>query len=133
MQVTIPVTTVRLNVCLSLGYDRSSTWSTSEKTSDLFSSPLSTVGARAYLNLARNVGGAVSTLAKRRRGSSTYCKWPHSLRQGRVDEICALTGCPFPPKLPLCLGDLDPHLIHGSLDPPESSTQTASRSVQPFL
>jgi len=29
--------------------------------------------------------------------------------------------------------DLDPHLIHGSLGPPASSTQTASRSVQPFL
>jgi len=38
---------------------------------------------------------------------------------------------PFPPpsKLPLPIGDLDPH---GSLGPPESSTQTASRSVQPF-
>ena len=29
--------------------------------------------------------------------------------------------------------DLDPHLTHGSLDPHESSLQTASRSVQPFL
>jgi len=26
----------------------------------------------------------------------------------------------FPRKLPLPMGDLDPHLIHGSLDPPES-------------
>jgi len=34
-----------------------------------------------------------------------------------------------------CVGveDLDPHLTHGSLGPPESTTQTASRSVQPFL
>jgi len=40
---------------------------------------------------------------------------------------------PFPSKLPLPTGDLDLHLIHGSLGPPESSTQTASRSVQPFL
>ena len=39
----------------------------------------------------------------------------------------------FPPKLPLPMGDLDPHLIHGSPVPPESSTQMASRSVQPFL
>jgi len=30
------------------------------------------------------------------------------------------------------MGDLDAHL-HGSVGPPESSTQTASRSVQPFL
>jgi len=29
--------------------------------------------------------------------------------------------------------DLDPLLIHGSLDPPESPTQTAFRSVEPFL
>jgi len=28
------------------------------------------------------------------------------------------------------MGDLDPHLIHGSLGPPDSTTQTASRSVQ---
>ena len=41
-------------------------------------------------------------------------------------------GCPFPSspkKLPNPMGDLDPHLIHGSLGPPESSTQMASRSV----
>jgi len=31
------------------------------------------------------------------------------------------------------MGDLDPHLIHGSLDPPESTTRVASRPVQPFL
>ena len=36
-------------------------------------------------------------------------------------------------KLPLPMGDLDPRLIHGSLDQPESSAQTACRSVQPFL
>ena len=29
-------------------------------------------------------------------------------------------GRPFPRKLPLPMGDLDPHLIHGSLSPPES-------------
>ena len=43
---------------------------------------------------------------------------------------------PFSPsKLPLSMGDLDPckNLIHGSLSPPESSTQTATRSLQPFL
>jgi len=31
------------------------------------------------------------------------------------------------------MGDLDPHLIHGSPGPPKSSTETASRSDQPFL
>ena len=40
------------------------------------------------------------------------------------------------PKLPLPTGRSGPHLdsylIHGSLGPPESIMQTASRSVQPF-
>jgi len=31
------------------------------------------------------------------------------------------------------MGDLNPYLTHASLGPPESSTQTASRLVQPFL
>ena len=31
------------------------------------------------------------------------------------------------------MGDLNPHLIHGPLGPAKSSTQKASRSVQPFL
>ena len=35
--------------------------------------------------------------------------------------------CPFP------WGRLHPYQIHGSLDPPNSAFQTASRSVQPFL
>ena len=35
-----------------------------------------------------------------------------------------------PSKLPLCTGDLEPHLTHGSLGPPESTPQTASQSVQ---
>ena len=44
------------------------------------------------------------------------------------------SDAPFPPQNCPCLsGDLDPHVIHGSLDPSESSTQTASRSVQLFL
>jgi len=38
-------------------------------------------------------------------------------------------NCPFP----LESQNLNPHLIHGSLGPPESSTEAASRSVQPFL
>jgi len=38
----------------------------------------------------------------------------------------------FPSKLPLSLEESKPHLTHGSTRPPESLTQTASRSVQPF-
>ena len=34
----------------------------------------------------------------------------------------------LPPNLLLILGDLDPHLIHDSLDPPDLPPQTASRS-----
>jgi len=37
------------------------------------------------------------------------------------------------PKIAPSHGDLDPHLIHGSLGLPESSTQIAFRSVQLFL
>jgi len=37
------------------------------------------------------------------------------------------------PKLPLPVEHLDPHLKHGSLSPPELTTQTASQSVQLFL
>ena len=53
-----------------------------------------------------------------------------------------VTGeCPYtlqlaatsPSKLALPMGDLDHNLIHGYLGPPESSTQTASRSAQQFL
>ena len=44
-----------------------------------------------------------------------------------------IMGRPFSPQnCHFQWGDLDPHLIHGSLSPPESSTQMASRSVQPF-
>jgi len=43
-------------------------------------------------------------------------------------------GTPLSPsKLLLPIGGSGTHVIHGSLDPPESSTQTASRSVLPFL
>jgi len=38
-----------------------------------------------------------------------------------------------PPKVPLHVGDLDCHPIHGSIAPSESAPQTASRSVQPFF
>jgi len=44
-----------------------------------------------------------------------------------------LNGPDNPLKLPVPLGDLHPHLIHGSLGPPEFSSKRARRSVQPFL
>jgi len=43
-------------------------------------------------------------------------------------------GRTFPPQnCPFTWEAVDPHLIHGLLRPPESSTQTASLSVQPFF
>jgi len=42
-------------------------------------------------------------------------------------RIAGEGDCPFP------LGDIEPRPIHGSLDPPESASQRASRSVQPLL
>jgi len=39
----------------------------------------------------------------------------------------------LPQNCPLPMGGSGPNLIHGSFGPPESSTQTASRSVKPFL
>ena len=43
------------------------------------------------------------------------------------------SGRPFPPKLPLLMGDLDPHVTSDSLGPHELTIQMASHSVQPFL
>ena len=40
---------------------------------------------------------------------------------------------PSSSKLPLPMGDLDRNLVHGSMGPPESSTQMASRLLQLFL
>ena len=40
---------------------------------------------------------------------------------------------PLKIKLPITTGDMDTHIIHGSLGPSESTAHTASRSVQPFL
>jgi len=51
----------------------------------------------------------------------------------RVSLYFTMGRCFPPSKLPLPMGHLDPHLIHGSLGLPKSSTQTASRLVQPFL
>jgi len=61
-----------------------------------------------------------------------------NLTQGRIAAahgtvlVILYNWPPIPSKTPLLMGDLDPHLIHGSLGPRESATQTTSRSVQPF-
>jgi len=43
------------------------------------------------------------------------------------------TPCPPPKKIASSHWDLDPHPTHGSLGPPESTTQMASGLVQPLL
>jgi len=58
---------------------------------------------------------------------------PYSLR-GPQSVPILYNGTPLSPQnCPFPWGDLDPHLIHGPLGPPESTSQTASRSVQPFF
>jgi len=53
---------------------------------------------------------------------------------GLLQSVPTLYHClPFPPKLHITMGNLDPHLIYISLGPPKYATQTASWSVQPFL
>jgi len=59
---------------------------------------------------------------------SRFCTDDHRL------SLYFRMGRPLPPKnCPFPWGDLDRHLTHGLLGPPESSTKTGSRSVQPFL
>ena len=55
------------------------------------------------------------------------------LAQLTAESPYSYNGLFWPPKLPLLMGASGPHLIHGSLGPPDSSTQTASRSLQPFV
>jgi len=52
-------------------------------------------------------------------------EWPYTLQW----DATSPTKLPFP----MDVWDVDPNLIHSSLGPPESSTQTASQSLQPFL
>ena len=64
---------------------------------------------------------------------SNLTKRPHRRRTRMVVAIF-YNGPTFPhSKLPLPIGNLDLHLIHGFLGPPEFTTQATSRSVQPFL
>jgi len=54
--------------------------------------------------------------------------------QFTADSPYSLQSVPiFAPNCPFLWGDLDPHLTHDSLGPSKPITQTASRSVQPFL
>jgi len=54
----------------------------------------------------------------------------HSARQ---NVPILYNGRPFPKNCPVPMGDLGPHLMHGSFGQSKPTTQTASRSVQLFL
>jgi len=58
------------------------------------------------------------------RFSTAYC---------RESLYVLYNGPPFPLKIASLHGHLDPHIICGSSGSPESTTQTARRSVQPFF
>jgi len=55
----------------------------------------------------------------------------HSSRQIVVGR--ARTCLPSPLKITASHGDLNSHLTRGSLGPPDSASQRASRSLQPFF
>jgi len=80
-----------------------------------------------YFRTCGSVGPPESTTQTANRSVQLFL---HNSRQ-KVPML--YNGRPFCPKLPLLMGDLDHNLIRGSLGQPESLTQTASRSVQPFL
>jgi len=67
--------------------------------------------------------------------SPSFQPFLHSLQQSVVGHAQPARECHvLSLKIaPLHRVILDPHLIRDFLDPPESSTQTASRLVQPFL
>ena len=58
-------------------------------------------------------------------GSAVLHRWLHS--------VPFTMGCPFSLKIAHSHGGCGPHLIHGSLGPPESSNQTTCWSLQPCL
>ena len=72
-----------------------------------------------------------STQSKRRLGQSAIFLWltifpPYT-------SLCVGTCSPQKKNCPFPSGDQVPDLLHGSLGPPKSTTQIASRSVHPFL
>jgi len=57
---------------------------------------------------------------------SHFCTAYGRVWSGMPGHVHSPNNCPF-------AWGSGPHLIHASLGPPESITQTASRSVQPFM
>ena len=59
-------------------------------------------------------------------------RFSHFSTDDRRVSLCFTVGCRSSSKLPLLMGWYGPHVIHGPLGPPESSTQTTSGSLQLF-
>ena len=59
--------------------------------------------------------------------------WPRSPISATAELLFAQMTAPSSVKVAPSHGGSGPHLMHGSLGLPESTTQTASRSVQPFV
>ena len=66
--------------------------------------------------------------------------WPHIIHACRffvhtTADFHCISMVQTTPKIacPFYLGDRNPHLIHGSLGPPDLAPQTVSQSVQPFV
>jgi len=64
---------------------------------------------------------------------TSSCSFQLFLHRWRKVSPYATMGRPFTSKLPFPWAGSGLRLIHGSLGPPESWTQTTSRLVQPFL
>jgi len=56
-------------------------------------------------------------------GSAVFAQFTTVLDSSPQTIPIIHNGLRFPSKLPLLMGDLDPHLIYGSLGPPESSNK----------
>jgi len=98
-----------------------------------------TMGRSFPLKIAPSHGG-ISTQSNTRFLGLLQAKNPNGISIGSAVFAQFTAECPYftigrpfsSSKVPLPTGDLDPHLIYGSLGPPESLVQAASQSVQPF-
>jgi len=106
--------------------------------------------AHGRKSLYFTMGNRFSKIAPSNRGTLTPPNswfpvpfWAQSLKASRLVQLFShrwqhqgfytLQWASLSPKLPLLMGDLDPHLTQDSLGPSKPTTQTASRSVEPFL
>ena len=83
-----------------------------------------------YLDLHMRHGSFCPPMSTTQTASRLVQLFLHSSRQIVIGHVRV---CPSPSQLSVPMGDLDPHLIYGSLSLPEPTTQLTSRSIPPFL